>query len=337
MNEREIMPRVSIKDIASRLGVSAAAVSLVLNNKEKNGRVSEVLAERIRAEAQTMNYEPNRFAKGLRSGRSETIGLIVADISNPFFAHLAFHIQEHAEKFGYSVIITNTNEKLDKMEKNISILKSRQVDGFIIVPTEHGEKQIEKLVREKYPVVLLDRCFKAIDVSYVVVNNYQVSMEATNLLLNMNCKRIAHITYKYKIPPMQDRKEGYIAAMTHRGLYDPKLIGEVDFWTMADEIPDIVMDLLSNDEKVDGFFFSSSSLAFNALKKMIALKLEIPKDIKVVCFAKNDIFELANYPIPYIQQPIPEIGKRAVELIIGHITQKDLPNVHEVLQAKLVF
>jgi len=331
------MKRVSIKDIANRLNVSPAAVSLVLNGKEKVGRVGEALAEKIRNEAKAMNYEPNRFAKGLRSGRSETIGVIVADISNPFFAHLAFHIQEHAEKLGYSVIITNTNEQDEKMEKIISILKSRQVDGFIIVPTEHGEKQIEDLVRKKYPVVLLDRCFKGLDVSYVVVNNFQASLEATNLLLNLNCKRIAHVNYKYSMPHTQARKEGYIAAMTNRGLFDPKLIKEVDFWTMISDTQNAVMELISGDEKVDGFFFASNMIAVNALKKLIALKLEIPKDIKVVGFDKSDFFELSNCSIPYVQQPIPEMGKRAVELLIRHINQKDASHVCEELQAKLVF
>ena len=331
------MARVSIKDVANRLGVSAATVSLVLNGRDKDGRISEVLAEKIRNEAKAMNYEPNSFAKGLRSGRSETIGLIVADISNSFFASLAFHIQEQAEKCGYSVIIANTNEKTNKMEKMISVLKSRQVDGFIIVPTEHGEEQIEKLIRDKIPVVLLDRYFKGIDVSYVGVNNYQAAMEATNLLLNLDCKRIVHMTYKHSISPMQERKEGYIAALTNRGLYDPKLIKEVEYWTMVNDIPNAVMELLSGDEKVDGFFFASTSIAFNVLKKLISLKLEIPKDVKAVCFSKSDIFELPNISIPYVQQPIPEIGKRAVELIIRHITQKDAPNVHEVLQAKIMF
>jgi LacI family transcriptional regulator len=211
------------------------------------------------------------------------------------------------------------------------------VDGFIIVPAEHGEKQIEELVREKIPVVLLDRYFKGIDVSCVGVNNYQAAMEVTNLLLNLNCKRIVHMTYKHNISPMQERMEGYVAALTKKGLYDPKLIKKVDFWTMSTDTPAAVMELLSSDEKIDGFFFASSSIALHAVKKFAELKLEIPKDIKAVCFSKNDIFELPNISIPYIQQPIPEIGKRAVELIIEHITKKDAPNFHEILQTKLIF
>ena len=331
------MTQTSIKDIANRVGVSTASVSLVLNGKDKNGRVGEVLAEKIRQEAKAMNYEPNRMAKGLRSGRSETIGLIVADISNPFFANLAFHIQEHAELYGYSVIITNSNEKTEKMEKMISVLRSRQVDGFIIVPTEHGEKPIEKLVNDKFPVVLLDRYFPEINVSYVSVNNYQASMEATNLLLNLNCNRIAQVIYKSSLQHMQARKEGFIAAVKKKDLYDPKLIKEVDYMTIAGDTQKAIMEIVSNEEKVDGIFFATNTISTIGLKVLAGLHIEIPKDMKVVCFDKNDALELSKDYIPYIQQPIPEMGKRAIDLLIKQIKTEMSPCISEELQAYLEF
>jgi len=331
------MARVSIKDVAKRLGISAATVSLVLNGKDKNGRVSESLAEKIREEAKTMQYEPNSFARGLRSGRSHTIGLIVADISNPFFANLAFHIQEHAEKQGYSVIITNTNENTDKMEKMISILRSRQVDGFIIVPTEHGEKLIEKLVRDKFPVVLLDRFFPELKISYVAVNNYQASLEATNLLLNLKCKRIAQVIYKNTLPHMQARREGFIAALSKKGFYDPKLIKEVDYRMISNDVQKAIFEIVSDENKVDGIFFASNSISTIGLKVLGGLHLEIPKDIRVICFDKSDIFELSHNTIPYIQQPIPEMGISAVDLLVKQITKAETSCNAVVLQANLEF
>ena len=331
------MARVSIKEVANRLGVSAATVSLALNGKDKDGRISEALAEKIRKEAKAMNYEPNSFARGMRSGRSETIGLIVADISNPFFAHLAFHIQEHAEKFGYSVIITNSNESTDKMEKMISILKSRQVDGFIIVPTEHGEKPIDNLVRDKFPVVLLDRYFPNIDASYVTVNNFQASVDATNLLLNLNCKRIALVVYNNCLPHMQDRKKGYIVTLTKRGLYDPKLVKEVNYQTIDTDIQKAMMELVTDSEKIDGIFFASNTISNIGLKILVGLKLEIPKDVKVICFDKSDAFELSNICIPFIQQPIPEMGKRVVDLLLKQISHQNIFPKYEELQANLEF
>lgn len=328
----------SLKDIAKKTGVSATTVSLVLRGKDKNGRVGKTLAEKIRKEAINMNYNPNRAARSLRVGRSETIGLIVADISNPFFAHLVFHIQEYAEEYGYSVIVVNTNESADKMEKMISVLKSHQVDGFIIVPTECGEKIVDELVSDKYPVVLLDRYFPGKDVCYITVDNYQASMKATNFLLNMNCKRIAQVIYKNYLPHMQDRKEGYIAAMRKKGLYDPNLVKEVAHKNIVEDTQKAIMELVSDEEKVDGIFFASNAISTIGLKTLFGLNLEIPNDIKVVCFDKSDVFELSkNFSIPYVQQPIPEMGKRVVEMLIKQIKQESIPCIHEELQADLEY
>ena len=329
------MARVSIRDVAKKTGVSVSTVSKVLNGKCKEGRVSDVLAERIRNEAQAMNYKPNGTAKALRSGRSETIGLILSDISNPFFGTMTFHIQKHAEKHGYSVIVANTSESTAKMEKMISIFKDRNVDGFIIVPTDHGEKTIEQLVRDKYPVVLLDRYFKGVNTSYVVVNNYRASLEATQLLLNLKCKRIALFLFDDSLQTMQDRRKGYIEAMTGRGLYDPLLIKEVNFNTMDADIPQKITELVSSGEMVDGIFFANSTIFIRAMKTLISLKLKIPEDVKIACFDKSDSFHLISTPVPYIRQPVPEMGKRAVELLIQHIRHKDSPYVHEELQAVL--
>ena len=331
------MSRITIKDVANKLGISATSVSLVLNDKDKKGRVSESLAEKIREVAAAMQYEPNSIAKGLRSGRSETIGLIVADISNPFFSNLAFHIQEHAEKYGYSVIITNTNEDTAKMEKMISVLKNRLVDGFIIVPTEQGEEQIEKLVANKMPLVLLDRYFQKLNASYVVVNNFNASMNATNLLLNLKCKRIAQVIYKSSLSHMEQRKGGYVEAMTKRGLYDPKLVKEINHKTIYDDIQKAIMELVCDEEKIDGLFFATNSISIIGLKILAGLNLRIPKDIKVVCFDKNDAIDLSQYPIPYIQQPVPEMGKRAVDLLMEQITKKTVSCINNELETCLAY
>jgi len=330
------MSRVSIKDVANQVGVSVATVSLVLNGKDKNGRVSEALAEKIRNEANAMNYKPNSLARGLRSGRSETIGLIVADISNPFFAQMAFYIQEYAEKHEYSVIITNTNESTDKMEKMISVLRSRQVDGFIIVPTEHGEKLIEKLVKDKVPVVLIDRYFPEINVSHVTINNYQASMEATNFLFNLNCKQIAQLVYKNSLPHMQDRMEGYIDSMKKKNLYNPNLVKEVDYRTLGSDVQKAIFELVSGDTKIDAIFFATNTISTIGIKVLADLNIKIPNDIKVVCFDKIDALELSQFSIPYIQQPVSEMGERSVDLLLQQITQQNIPCMNEILQANLM-
>ena len=165
------MKRVSLKTIADQLGVSVTTVSLVLSGKVQKGRVGEETIKKIKAKAKELDYTPNILAKSLRMGESKTLGLVIADISNAFFGALAKYIQEYAEKEGYAVIIVNTNEKLDKMDEMIQLLKARQVDGFIITPTENSKSLIEDLTTEKIPFVLVDRTFPDLEVNSVLINN----------------------------------------------------------------------------------------------------------------------------------------------------------------------
>jgi len=313
------MGKVSIKNIAQELGVSNATVSLVLSGKVKEGRVSKDMIEKIMLTAKAMHYEPNILARGLRMGKTQTIGLIVADISNPFFGQLAFQIQEYAEKFGYTVIITNTNESDVKMDKMISILKSRQVDGLIIVPTNHGELAIKELVTSHFPFVLVDRHFPQIPTNHVVVNNYVASREATHSLIQDGCKKIALLVYDNKLYHMSERKRGYVEALQEAGLYNPELIKEINYLNIQEDVINSINDLLKGDKKVDGLFSATNTISMIGINQILELNLKIPDDIKVFCFDKNSEFDISNFKIPYIIQPIPEIGKKAVDILINEI------------------
>lgn len=328
------MVRVSIKDIAIALGVSNATVSLVINGKEKEGRVGHEMAEKIRAKAKELNYEPNNLARSLRIGRSETIGLIVADISNIFFATLAFHIQEYAEKLGYTIIITNTNEDTSKMEKMIQTLQSRQVDGFIIVPTENGEEYISKLVKSKIPVVLLDRCFPAIETSHVMIDNYQTSWLATKHLIALGCKKIALLTYQNKLHHMIERKRGYVEAVQKASIFDPELIKEVSYENITEDTTNAINELLQIKD-LDGIFFSTDSICVAGIKYMQDLKKDVFNRVNLMSFDRNEIFDFVNYDVPYMMQPLPEMGRKAIDILMNQIINKSNKTEKIELQASL--
>jgi LacI family transcriptional regulator len=315
------MARISIKDIARKVGVSNATVSLVLNGKEKKGRIRAEVAAKVREVAKELNYEPNNLARSLRIGKSQTIGVIIADISNNFFANLAFYIQEFAEKYGYTVIITNTNESGEKMGKMINVLKSRQVDGFIIVPTEDGEDCISDLKNSNIPVVLLDRFFPNLSISHVIVNNYHASYDATNLLINSGCKNVALIMYENRLSHMLERKRGYEEALKKAKLFKPELIKKIKYSQMTQDINDTIDQLLRKNKKTDGIFFATNSISMIGIRRIRALKINIPKDVKVVSFDKNEAFEFADIPVPYVQQPVKELGKKSVEVLMELINQ----------------
>ena len=204
--------KTSLKDIASEVGVSTALVSYVLNNL-KEGRISKEIAQKIREAAQRLNYRPNQIAKSLKTNKTFTIGLIVADISNPFSSTLARIVEDEANKFNYTVIIGSSDENQQKSAKLIDTLLNRQVDGLIISPPADSEAQMTELKNQDIPFVLLDRYFPSVKTNYVALNNHAAALMATEHLIDSGCRRIGMINYKTRLFHLQERKRGYLTAL----------------------------------------------------------------------------------------------------------------------------
>lgn len=330
--------RVSIKNIAESLGISTATVSLVLSGKATHGRVSEEITKKIKETAKSMNYMPNGLARSLRVGHTNTIGLIVADISNPFFGVLALHIQEKAEELGYTVIIVNTNEDDKRMGKLIDILKSRQVDGYLIIPTEHSDIEIRELLNNKVPLVLIDRYFPHIQANHVVIDNYKASFEATQLLISKNCKSICLFTYRSDLQHIVERKNGYRDALLKAGLYNEENMFEVNYTSITKDITSTINQILTKNKNIDGIFFTTNSISIIGIKELLTHGVKIQEDIQVVCFDKSDAFDFMNISIPYVSQPIANMGRKAVDVLIKQITNQepDLDSVIYKLSATLI-
>lgn len=311
------MKKVSIKDIAQKAGVSNATVSLVMNDKNKNGRVSREKAEEIKRIAKEMNYQPNVVARSLQSGRSHTIGLLVADISNPFFASLAFFIQERSEKAGYAVIIMNTNESDTQMEKMINILKNRQVDGYVIVPTKRGEHSLQDLLDVNAPLVLVDRYYPSLQTYNVMLDGYQASFQAAKLLMEKGCRKIGLVVYGGTQSHMSDRRYGYVDALRSADLYRPELVCEVNFNSLEEDMSDAISYLL--DQGVDGIYFVTISISLLGIRYLFEQGVKIQEDVQVVCFDKSEVFDYMPKPIPYVLQPIEAMGNKAVDLLLAQM------------------
>lgn len=315
--------KVSIKNIAESLGISTATVSLVLSGKASGGRVSDEIAAKIRETAKAMNYMPNGLARSLRMGRTNTIGLIVADISNPFFGQLALHIQEKAEELGYTVIIANTNEDDLRMGKLIDILKGHQVDGYLIVATEHGDEYINELQDSRVPLVLVDRWFPNLQTNNVIIDNYKASYDATRLLIEKGCRNICLFLYKSNMQHILERKNGASDALKQAGLYNESLIFEVNYTHIDHDIDQAISKILTSKTQVDGMFFTTNTISLIGIKQLFNNGVDIQKKVHVVCFDKSDAFDFMDVSIPYVQQPIAAMGRKAVEILIYQITGKE--------------
>lgn len=329
--------KVSLKDIAQVVGVSTALVSYVLNNKEKEARVGKEIAEKIRVKAKELDYQPNQLAKSLKSGKSHTIGLIVADISNPFFANIARTIEDEAKKNHYTVIFGSSDESPDKSWDLINVLINKQVDGFIIAPAENSEKQIIYLESQNIPFVLIDRYFPDIHTNYVATDNYQASYGAVVHLINTGHKKIGMIAYKNNLVHIKERKRGYTEALKDNHLLtDVSLIKEVSFNNLKEDIEIKINELLTNEPSVDAIFFATNTLALNGLKFLNKHNYKIPDDLAVVCFDEGEAFDFFYSPLTFVDQPLLEVGKEAVRILVDQINNKNISKRQISISSKLV-
>jgi LacI family transcriptional regulator len=329
--------KTSLKDIAQVAGVSTALVSYVLNGKEKEARIGLEIASKIKRLAKELNYQPNHLAKSLQSGKTHTIGLIIADISNPFFANIARVVEDEAKRNGYTVIIGSSDENADKSRDLLDVLINRQVDGFIIVSSEHSEQQIHYLNERKVAFVLLDRYFPDIPTDFVSTDHYKASYDAGSHLVRNNYTRVGMIAYDSQLFHMQERIRGYQDALRDNG------INRRDTWLKRIRINAIdsgvrtaIDAMLAASEPVTAILFATYSLAVSGLKHINALGIKVPDDLAIVSFGQAEVFELYYCPITYLKQPIVLLGQKAVELLVKKMTNTVTEPVQILMQAELI-
>ncbi|MFN8205979.1 MAG: substrate-binding domain-containing protein [Bacteroidales bacterium] len=310
--------KVSLKDIAERVGVSTALVSYVINGQEKEKRVGKELANRIREVAAELNYQPNQIARSLRMKSTRTIGLIVADIANPFFGQLARIVENEAAEIGYTVIIGSTDENLKKSEDLINSLLTRQVDGFLIVPSDGARDQIAGLVAKKIPLVLIDRYFPEVSTSYVILDNFQATYEATRQLIERKYENITLMAYKTSLIHMRERIRGYMQAMTDANLKANCNVEEIRHEQFEKDIENAFSKIMRNDQR-QGLVFATNALSIGGLYYMRQHCLHVPEDFGFIGFDGGECFDLHNPPLSFVQQPLVEMGKESFRLLVDLI------------------
>jgi len=329
------MKGISIKDIAKQAGVSPTTVSFVLNGKAKEKRISDQVSKKILKIANKLKYKPNQLARGLRTGKTKTLGLIVEDIANNFFANVAKVVEDEADKHGYKVLFGSTEDNTEKAHGLLEVLKYRQVDGYIITPTKNMEKEIELLKMVRKPVVLMDRYLPNVDSHYVVVDNFQGAYAATTHLIEQGYQKIAIITTTSDQVQMKQRMDGFMAAFKKHGLpYNKNVVKRLPFeMDRVGHTQEITKYLKAS--KVDAVFFATNYLGIYGIESIRSLGLRIGADVGMVCFDDHDLFRLHSPSITCVSQPIEEIGRQIVNVLMKELNHASSTSQQLVLQPTL--
>ena len=307
--------KVALKDIAKELGVSTALVSYVMNNQEVEKGVNKESAIKIREVAARLNYRPNQIAKSLKTNKTYTIGLVVADIAYRFTTGITRAIEAEAKKNKYTVIFGSSDENKEKFHELVNVLINRQVDGLILVPVEHSEQEIEFLQKNDIPFVLIDRFFPGLDANLVAIDNYKAAYQCTMHMVKQGYKQPAFVNYKTRLFHLQERTRGYEQALKDSGIKpDTSFIIEIREKHIEEDIKKGIKQLTAQGG--DSVFFATDILAIHGLKNINAMKIKVPKELGVVSFDESEAFELFGCPITHGRQPIEDIGKQAVATLL---------------------
>lgn len=326
------MRKVTIKDIAARLNVSATTVSNALNDKPGVGRAAK---RKILKLAEEMGYQPNYFAKGLVSSRSWAIGLVISNIADPFYPELALGVQEKAGQSGYATMLFNTSHGIENEKKIIEMLKSKGVDGFLLATAYRDDPNIDLLDRLEIPYVLVNRVLldpiKASRMDSVTLDNYGGAHKAATHLARLGHKKIALITGDMNASTAIIRSRG---AMDALAVFD---VTVPDQWIIEggyskDNAFLAVQKLLKSPDRPTAILAQDDNMALGVREAAFRAGLKIPEDLALVGF--NDIYisSLTGIDLTTVRHNQYDMGMFAADMLIKKLQNSGQPGVSNKIE-----
>jgi LacI family transcriptional regulator len=323
---------MTIKDVARESGVNTSTVSRALNNSYG---VNDKTRKHVMEVATRLNYRTNQMARGLVTGRLHTIGLVVSDIRNPFFAEVARGAEDAAHRAGHDLVLCNSDLKAEKQMGYFDSLLAKRVDGIVmnsVAVLSHAQQ--DQLWAAGVPIVLLNRSSVYRRFSSVLGDNLQGGEIAGNYLIDLGHTKVGHITGPRAHGNFADRAEGFLKAFHDRGLPEPKVIyGEHTFaggYEAANQ-------LLGPDRRITAIFSGNDVLAFGCLRTAIEKGIRIPDDLSIIGFDNVEMSQITGPPLTTIDQPKYEIGRAAIEMLLNMMAQDGIREPeHRVIGVRLI-
>ncbi|WP_171037790.1 LacI family DNA-binding transcriptional regulator [Dyadobacter luticola] len=307
-------PKPSMGDLAKRLNVSKTTVSFILNGKAKEKRISESLVERVLAEAASLGYRPNQFAQSLRTGRTNIIGLMVEDISNPFFASIAKLIEEKVYQNGYKIVYCSTENDVARGKEFLTMFSTLSVDGCIIAPTQGMEQEIQSMLDSGKNLVLFDRIFGNEGAEAIMVNNQGGMYQAVEHLVARGRKNIGLVALALDDPEKEDRIIGFKQVIADHGL--PSYVFPMPFKGGYEFYLQDIRDILEKNPELDAMVFGTNYLGIAGLEVINDMGLKIPDDMAMISFDDHDLFRIHRPGITVIAQPIEAIAQKVIDTLM---------------------
>jgi LacI family transcriptional regulator len=328
---------VTLKQLAEQLNVSISTVSKALHESDE---ISKETIVRVKALAKQLNYQPNKVALSLKSNKTKTLGVIIPNILNHFFAKVLYGIEEEATKKGYDIIICISNESYTKELQSLEVLGNGSVDGFIISIAEETQinnqtQHIESVLQQNLPVVMFDRVSYAVDCDKVIIDDFGAAYEATKHLLNEGRKKIVLLSNIEELSVGKLRVNGYLKALEDANNYSSESI--LVHCRDDNEIESCVEGLFNDHPDIDGILSIDNTTGVVALHKALKKGIDVPLQLSIIGFSDENVLPFTEPKLSTVSQHAIEIGTASVDLLLERIkrnSQKDLKT--KVIKTNLV-
>jgi LacI family transcriptional regulator len=313
------MKQPTIRDVASRAGASPASVSRHL---AKSVSLPPAMAKRIDEAIAHLGYRPNVIARRLSRGASEIIGFVTSDIASPFFAAIASAAEEEAERFGYSVMICNTRNQIDRELQYIAKMADAHFDGLIFLTNHVDDGRLRDAVNRAGKIVLIDEDVPGAKATRFFIDNFRGGYVATRHLIEAGHRRICHITGPMGLLSVNERLAGFRRAMTEAGLeVEEALIKSGTYDTSYGGVA--LREISETGDLPTAIMTTSDLLALSIYQAARELALRIPEDISIVSFDDLPFVGFLDPPLTTVRQPAAELGRRGVQALLSQTSEME--------------
>lgn len=312
----------TMKDIARETGLGLATISKFFNG----GQVRPYNHKLIEAAVKKLNYVPNEFARSLKTKQSHTIGVVIPELGNAFITSIIIIMEDILRKQDYAVIVCDCRSDPHREKEAIDFLIHKRVDGLINMPTDMTGEHLQSALREKIPVVLVDRLIRRIigKVSAVIIDNVEAADQGTRHLLKQGHRKIGLVLGNEGLFTTSQRLQGYIDALQDYELPQQSEIIQYGNYTMEGGYA-AVKKLLSFDEKPTALFVTNFEMTLGAMLALNELGVRVPEDLSIIGFDKLDLFGAILSDLTLVKQPQHVIGEQAARLILSMLAQPESP------------